>query len=345
MKELKGFTHGVNLGGWLSQCDHSKERYDTFIKEEDIKRIASWGLDHVRLPIDYELVETEDGAVIESGYSYIDSCISWCKKYGLNMILDLHKTAGYVFDNQEYSKGFFEQPELMDRFVNLWIKLAKRFVKDKDILIFELLNEIVNPDVYEEWNQLAARTVEAIRGVDPDVRIMYGGVCYNSVTSVKLLAKPKYDNVIFTFHCYEPLIFTHQAAYWCEGMPSDYRVSYPETLERYVEDTKKNLDPIMVGTYYETAIDISKLCDPEFFRILFKEAIETAEKYDVPLYCGEYGVIDQADISSTVKWYQDITQVFNEKNIGRAAWSYKQMDFGVIDEHYDPIREELLKLL
>ena len=45
MKEFKGFTHGINLGGWLSQCDYSKERMDNFIREEDFEIIASRGLD------------------------------------------------------------------------------------------------------------------------------------------------------------------------------------------------------------------------------------------------------------------------------------------------------------
>ena len=51
MKKLNGFNKGVNLGGWFSQCDYSKDRLDNFIKEEDFKTIAGWGLDHVRLPI------------------------------------------------------------------------------------------------------------------------------------------------------------------------------------------------------------------------------------------------------------------------------------------------------
>ena len=51
MKTLDGFKKGVNLGGWLSQGPLDKEHLDTFITEKDIARIASWGLDHVRLPI------------------------------------------------------------------------------------------------------------------------------------------------------------------------------------------------------------------------------------------------------------------------------------------------------
>ena len=39
-----GFYRGVNLGGWLSQCDYSQERLNTFITERDIAVIAGWGL-------------------------------------------------------------------------------------------------------------------------------------------------------------------------------------------------------------------------------------------------------------------------------------------------------------
>lgn len=40
---------------------HSTEHYDAFIQEEDIRKIASMGFDHVRLAIDYEVLEDEYG--------------------------------------------------------------------------------------------------------------------------------------------------------------------------------------------------------------------------------------------------------------------------------------------
>ena len=43
MKQLTGFQRGINLGGWLSQCTPTKEHYDTFITEQDLRTIASWG--------------------------------------------------------------------------------------------------------------------------------------------------------------------------------------------------------------------------------------------------------------------------------------------------------------
>ena len=71
LKEM-GFYKGVNLGGWFSQCDYSRERLDNFITEKDFAQIAAWGFDHVRIPIDYNLIQNRDGSMIEEGLARID---------------------------------------------------------------------------------------------------------------------------------------------------------------------------------------------------------------------------------------------------------------------------------
>ena len=159
MRKFEGFEKGINLGGWLSQNTLTKEHMDSFIKESDIEKIASMGVDHIRLPIDYSVIETEDCEDIESGYTYIDNCYSWCRKYGLNMILDLHKAAGYIFDDSDNCKDFFLDAKLKQRFINLWIKLAKRYGKLSDNMAFEILNEVVDPDVKDIWNDIAEETI------------------------------------------------------------------------------------------------------------------------------------------------------------------------------------------
>lgn len=45
-------------------------------------------MDHVRVPADYTLVETEEGAYKPEGFAHLDRCVQWCRKYHLNMILD-----------------------------------------------------------------------------------------------------------------------------------------------------------------------------------------------------------------------------------------------------------------
>ena len=156
MRRLEGYSHGVNLGGWLSQCDHTRERYDTFIKEEDIETIRKWGLDHVRVPVDYNLFEDEQGNYKEEGFGYIQKAVDWCGKYGLNMVLDIHKTCGFSFDKGEAEIGFFDSKDYQERFYRMWEELAKRFGRYSDRVAFELLNEVTAQEYSDSWNAQSA---------------------------------------------------------------------------------------------------------------------------------------------------------------------------------------------
>jgi len=42
LKRWIGYEHGINLGGWLSQCPPSVEHYDHFIQKEDFAKISQW---------------------------------------------------------------------------------------------------------------------------------------------------------------------------------------------------------------------------------------------------------------------------------------------------------------
>lgn len=344
MGSFEGFTHGVNLGGWLSQTDTpTKEHYDSFITEQDIKYISELGLDHVRVPIDYTLFENEDGSEIEGGYYYIEQCIKWCKQYKLHMILDIHKTFGYTFDplDDTDKKIFFYDESIQARFYSMWGRLAARFGKHSDMLAFELLNEIVEPEVAEAWNKVAMKAIDTIREYTKDTWVIFGGVMYNSVASVPMLAIPTQGNVAFTFHSYEPLIFTHQGAYWVKNMPSDFRVEYPASIKRYRECSKQLSNALVGGIFEEGLPEMG----PAFFEYMFTPALEYAESHGIPLYCGEYGVIDLADDQSKLHWAKDICEVFDNHKIGRAYWNYKEKDFGIVNIPDKDIQKQLAAML
>ncbi len=344
MIRLDGYMKGVNLGGWLSQGSLELSHIDSFIKEDDIKRIKEMGCDHLRLPVDFENIYDEKKMCDnEIGYKYIDLCISWCKKHGLNVVLDLHKAPGYVFDDFEYSSGFFKNEKLQGLFLDIWDRLSKRYSKYSNMMIFEMLNEVTSFDVIDEWNDLALRCIKTIRKNAPDVKILYGGVGYSSVKAVKFIPAPYDKNIVYNIHCYEPMAFSHQGAYWVDKMPLDFRISYPVEEDKYREITEI-VPSIKEGTLGD-ADNALKLLGDDFFINLFKEAVEWAEKNNVSLYCGEYGVIDRADTKSTLRWIKHINSAFEHYNIGRAIWSYKKMDFGIIDDHYKDIYDELIKYL
>ena len=342
MKQFPGFSHGINLGGWLSQCDHTKERYENFIKKSDIEKIKSWGLDHIRVPVDYDLVEEKDGTYKEDGFGYIQKAIDWAGEFGLNMVLDLHKTYGYSFDNGEQEAGFFENEKYQERFYRLWEQFAQRFGKYEDRLAFELLNEVTKKEYCDSWNRISTECIKRIRKYAPTVKILLGGYYNNSIVALKDLCEPYDENVVYNFHCYEPLVFTHQGAAWIDTMDHSFRMPFDSTYREYDDNAFAQL-----GNRPEElkAADPDKKLGIEYFEQYMEEAVRVANEKNVALYCGEYGVINLATPEDALKWYQAIGSCFNKYNIGRAAWSYREMDFGLVDSYMDPVRDEILKMM
>lgn len=346
MRRFEGYRKGINLGGWLSQCvSYDKAHFDGFITEADIEKIASFGLDHVRLPVDYDVImtETPEGDIInEEGMKHIDDCIVWCRSHGLKMILDLHKAKGYMFDTEAVTDPdrFFMDESLQETFYETWEMFAKRYGSHKDIVAFELLNEVVNPDLENEWNSIATTAIARIRGIVPDIYIIVGGVNYNNVFAVSGIKVPIDDKTVLNFHCYEPLCFTHQKAYWVENMADDFDMTYPADLD-HIRKKSEEFSPNHMGAVFNKCLD----GEGDFFDKLFKSAVDYAKEKNTPLYCGEYGVIDRAPVPDTLAWMKDINKSFEKFGIGRALWNYKNKDFGIVDEHYADIRDEMIKYL
>ena len=234
----------------------------------------------------------------------------------MNLVLDLHKTAGFSFDKGECENGFFENPVLQERFYCLWERLAQRYASYGDRIAFELLNEVTEQHYGGIWNHIILHCVKRIRAYAPDTVIIVGGYWNNSPEALPDLAAPYDDKVVLSFHCYDPLDFTHQGAHWVEGMDTAFRMRFPES-----EVT------------------------PSYFAGRFAKALDTAKKYDAALYCGEYGVIDNAEPEDRLKWYKVINSAFLQFGISRCTWNYKQKDFGLSDDCMHSVIDELIAYL
>ena len=343
MKRFEGYEKGVNLGGWLSQLVGTDDQhFSSFITEKDIAQIAEWGLDHVRLPIDCDVVFEDMGRRVGPRMRHVDDCVSWCEKYGLRMVLDLHKTYGYMFDTAVVADPdvFFEDEGLQEAFYRIWETLARRYGNKPERVAFELLNEVTNPAQAKKWNAIAAKCVQAVRKYTKNTYILIGGAMNNHVTSVPQLDPPADDHIVYNFHCYEPLAFTHQQAYWVDGMPSDFAIAYPASLAAYKEASER-----LFGWKQQITEADEKPIDETYFEEMFQPALQMAEKWNTPLYCGEYGVIDRAGLEDTVNWLKDIHAVFDRCGIGRALWTYKVHNFGLTGAHYTPRLEDMVKNL
>ncbi len=337
---------GVNLGTWISQYQSRKNPdFDARVQERDLAQIASWGMDHVRLPIDYDFFEDDakPGVYREERLAYADRTIAWAKKNGLALILDLHRAPGYFFGDLGKNR-LFSESAMQDRYLAIWSMFAKRYRAEGDGLAFELLNEVVEatPD---QWNGLVARAVDAIRTVDPKRWIVVGGIHYNAIDAldkIRILDKPR---IIYTFHYYHPMLVTHQKAGWVK-QSMDYdkftggqRVDYPGATPRLAEFCDA------YPAYQGLRSQIGVKYDRDWMRADMKPAADFVKATGKPLYCGEYGVIRHASIESRRKWHADVGAILRDLGVGRAAWSYKDGSFLFVEaDSSRPVDMELVRI-
>lgn len=339
MKKFNGYMAGVNLGGWISQYrEAKKEHFYSFITEADIAQIAGWGMDHVRLPIDYMVLEDDKNpfTYMEEGFSYVDSCIEWCEMHNLNIILDIHRAPGYAFHSLSDNK-LFENEHMQERYIKLWQAFAKRYLSYGGNLVFELLNEIVEPNS-DRWNQLSKKALAGIREIDKERIIIIGGNHYNSVNTLHELDRIEDDNLVYNFHFYEPHIFTHQKARWEPLLKDIDEIMYPSGNDMYKVYLSKTDN-------FKNHYAFDKVVDKEYLRRYLQPALDFAKERNCTLYCGEYGVIEHAPIEGNLRWHKDLSELLIEYGIGRAVWSYKLMSFPLVDKDSAIIYKELIDIV
>ena len=329
MKRFIGFEHGMGIGGWLTNYKRfnvlpldrrlcltigDMEHFATYITEDDIKYISELGMDHIRLGFDQIVFEESPYNYREVIFEHIDNFISWCKKYNLNVVLNMHKAIGNYCDIKEEVE-LLDDDELQNRFISLWLAFEKRYHNDNSIA-FELLNEVrdVNP---QKWNDLAEKTVNAIREINKERKIIVGSTSWNSAYTLRHLKLFDDENVIYTFHTYDPFEFTHQQGV-LQVAPLYYnrKMPYPCDIERYRDYHKTVFNNQNPYPNYEK-MDINHI------RNSLKPAIAFVEQNpDKILWCGEFGTIRHADIKWRENWMRDVITVLKENNIPYCVWNY-----------------------
>lgn len=182
---------------------------ENFITEADIERIAASGFDHVRLPINSRVIQTDDGTPIEAGYSLIDRVIRWCRDHGLWVLLDLHgapggQTGTNIDDSPNNKPELFMEPRYRELTIRLWRDLATRYRDETVVLGYDLLNEPL-PNEWQytyaaELAELYRELTAEIREIDPDHLIVYEGSHW--ATNWDIFTEVWDANSLLQFHKY-----------------------------------------------------------------------------------------------------------------------------------------------
>lgn len=346
------YHHGINLGGWLAQYDFTgshpltpqqrDEHFLSFIREEDIQRIHDWGFDHVRVPIDGRSLLAADATLPAQVIAALDRCLDWCASRGMAVIFDLHDFEGNEYGQMQRPIPLLTDSRIQWRFLRFWRWFATRF-RDYpgEMLMFELFNEISDATAYS-WRLLYKQAVRVIRSVDNDRMILIGSNHQNSVNYLNQLDLLDDSHVMYTFHYYDPQVFTHQKAHFSEELRDfGQTITYPGDISAFGEYLRAH--PQWLSKHSLTADETRN--DRALMERLLADAADFVEYSGQRLYCGEYGVIDTAPPEETVKWLADFWQISDSMGFGRALWNYKALDFGLVDASGTIVHPQLVQAL
>ncbi|MCF8364592.1 MAG: glycoside hydrolase family 5 protein, partial [Bacteroidales bacterium] len=217
---------GLNTSHWLSQTEIRGEEREQYMQERDFKNIADLGYDHVRIPIDEEQMWDEQGNKHEDAFKLLHQAIKWAFENDLRVIVDLHvlRSHHFNYDNDQ----LWEDPAAQAKFWNFWEQLSAELSEyPNHMLAYELMNEAVAEDS-EDWNKLIARGIETIRKNEPHRTIVVGSNKWQMVYTFPELKIPENDNnLMLSFHFYEPFIITHYKTWWNPLFPFEGELHYP----------------------------------------------------------------------------------------------------------------------
>lgn len=301
------FTKGVNLSQWFERESPDSVQFNLFTRET-FYELKDMGIDIVRLPIHFENLSGEENnwTINEKIFSYLDQVVSWAEEVQTYIILD----------NHSFDPAVSTPDDIEKRLENIWRQVAARYKDRSRYVMYEILNEPHGISI-SRWGKIQGNIIKVIRSIDKTHTIIAGGAVWNDIESLFKLPEYKDDNIVYTFHFYDPYLFTHQGGAWTDignirGIPFPYRKgsmpATPRKKNQYAAQLLANYKRDGNATAMEKALD---------------RAAEFSAKRNAVVFCGEMGVyMTFADKNERVEWYRTTAALLNERNIPWTMWDY-----------------------
>jgi endoglucanase len=297
---------GINLGNALDAPDDAEHALPLRPRHFDEIRAAGFGT--VRLPVAWSAHADQSPpyAIAPDFFERVDEAVGEVLARGLNVVLNVH----------HYHELNLAPEEHTERFLALWRQIAPRYAdRPRHRLHFELLNEPRAAMTAERWNAVLPRALAAVRESNPERAVLIGPAEMNDIGALPKLELPEDDDhLVATVHYYAPFEFTHQGAHWVEG-------SGP-----------------WLGTTWGGEADRRAVSDD------LGAAAAWAAARGVPLFLGEFGAYERADMDSRARWTAWVREEAERLGIGWAYWEF-DTDFGAYDREAGAWREPLRQAL
>jgi len=247
------------------------------------------------------------GEVRETWWKTLDWAVDQAIGAGLLAILDFHEF-------QAMSKDPAGRKE---RFLAFWSRLSERCKDRPDSVLFEILNEPHDRFTPELWNAYFREALAVIRRTNPTRTVIVGPVQWNSFEKIDTLSLPSEDrHLIATVHYYNPFAFTHQGAAWA-NLGDKLGVKWTGTPQER-DAVRRDFDKVQAWS----------------------------ERERRPIYLGEFGAYDKAEMPSRVRYLAFIAREAEKRGWSWGYWQFDS-DFIVYDipagKWIEPIRDALVK--
>lgn len=190
-------------------------------------KLKSKGFDTVRIAADPSPLLALAGTSREAGLlSNLRQRVLEAQAAGLKVVLDLHTYphAGDVGDID----GILASPAKFKAYLTMVAKVGAKIADlNPNITAFELMNEptqdcdaIYSDPSKSTWPAQLKRLHDAARAAAPKLPLVLSGACWGGSIGLSVLdpALIADDNVLWSFHTYDPFTFTHQGASWTNGI-------------------------------------------------------------------------------------------------------------------------------
>jgi aryl-phospho-beta-D-glucosidase BglC (GH1 family) len=322
---------GVNLSMWYAQApDYTAQRLATYTTPADFQLIHAVGLDHVRLSINPEpLIASTTGlpsarivTLNPDAMTRLDKTIADITATGLVVLLDIHPDPSYEAILAQGEQG-------VSSLLAFWKAFATHYAStDPTKVYLEILNEPAMAD-NARWASIQSRAVALIRPIVPHHTLIATGAQWGGIPGLLALQPLHDDNILYSFHDYNPMWFTHQGARWAGPQFAMVRnVPYPSSSETVAPILPLETDP-------KARQDLAAYGQEHWNRQRLDDEITTvaawSRTYNVPVYCGEFGVYqDFADPAMRARWLHDMRTSLEAHHIGWDMWDY-QGGFALIE--------------
>ena len=261
--------------GTAEYNERMRQHYESFMTEDDFRRIAAIGLDAVRLPVPwYAFGSQEEDASYISVVDYIDRTMEWAGKYDLKVLLDLATVPGGQGDSNEQSLSEFTaewHSSTSGRHTALQTleRLAERYGSAESLLGIELLDspqmrqrqglfgmtDGIPAHYLRNFYRDAYKLVRMHMPVDKMVVFSSSG--YPSEWK-RFMSSSRYENVVMDVHLY----------HYQDELSQD--ITSPNGLANAIARNKKVLKeatscglPVIVGEWSGAAVFANSSVTPE----------------------------------------------------------------------------------